>query len=68
MPAIRRAFPRFQTQVLLVLLLWLAGLLTRLLVGLLVLPLLLLALLALALLLVTVRLRLRIAVLGIVHR
>ena len=68
MPAGWRAFPHAQDKVLLVLLLWLAGLLTRLLVGLLVLTLLLLALLALALLLVTVRLRLRIAVLGIVHR
>jgi hypothetical protein len=58
MPAGRRAFPHAQDQVLLVLMLWLAGLLARPLIGLLVrlpiLALLLLALLALTLLLVTV--------------
>ena len=70
MPAGWRAFPHAQDHALfVVLLLWLAGLLARLLVGLLVLALLLLALLALTLLLVAVLLRLlRVAVLGIVHR
>ena len=70
MPAGWRAFPHAQDQALfVVLLLWLAGLLARLLIGLLVLALLLLALLALTLLLVAVLLGLlRVAVLGIVHR
>jgi hypothetical protein len=69
MPAGRRAFPHAQDRGLFVLLLWLAGLLARLLIGLLVLALLLLALLALTLLLVAVLLGLlRVTVLGIVHR
>lgn len=72
MPAGRRAFPHAQDEILFIHLLLFAGLLARLLIGLLVrlpiLPLLLLALLALTLLLVTVRRGLRVAVLGIVHR
>ena len=76
MPAGGRAFPHAQDKVLLIHVWVLAGLLTRLLVGLIgllgrlpLLALLLLALLALALLLVTVvRGLLRVAVLGVVHR